>query len=80
MGALKSSKCSRGHKLEEPNLYWRKNGQRECKLCKGERNREQEAKRKALKPKAIRKGRGKAKGPKLMTVRARILAQAGQKK
>ncbi len=38
MGALKSPKCANGHLMKEPNLYWRKNGQRECKACKKKRN------------------------------------------
>jgi hypothetical protein len=33
MGALKSQRCARGHKLTAKNLYARKNGQRECRAC-----------------------------------------------
>lgn len=39
MGALKSSHCSRGHKMDEANLYHRGDGKRECLTCKRERNR-----------------------------------------
>lgn len=38
MGALKSTRCSKGHLLKEPNLYFRTNSQRECKKCKELRN------------------------------------------
>lgn len=47
MGALKSDRCSKGHALKDPNLYYRKDGQRECLKCKAERNKEAEAIRKA---------------------------------
>jgi hypothetical protein len=33
MGALKSLRCARGHKLAGKNLYLRRNGQRECRAC-----------------------------------------------
>ncbi len=33
MGALKSLKCSRGHRLVGKNLYIRKDGTRECRQC-----------------------------------------------
>jgi hypothetical protein len=33
MGALKSPKCSRGHRLAGKNLYIRANGTRECRTC-----------------------------------------------
>jgi len=39
MGALKSDKCSQGHKMVEGNLYHRRDGKRECLTCKRERNR-----------------------------------------
>ena len=39
MGALKSPRCSKGHRLAGKNLYLRKNGQRECKKCSLERSR-----------------------------------------
>ena len=39
MGALKSLKCSKGHVMEDPNLYHRGDGKRECLACKKERNR-----------------------------------------
>lgn len=34
MGALKSAKCSRGHLMRDPNLYYTKSGQRQCLRCK----------------------------------------------
>lgn len=34
MGALKSARCSRGHKMAGDNLVQRKNGGRECRKCK----------------------------------------------
>lgn len=37
MGALKSSKCSKGHRLIEGNLYVRKDGQRQCRKCQMQR-------------------------------------------
>src|SRR5882724_2103615 len=33
MGALKSQRCARGHKMVSKNLYMRANGQRECRAC-----------------------------------------------
>lgn len=39
MGALKSSHCSKGHPMAEPNLYMRGDGKRECLTCKRNRNR-----------------------------------------
>ena len=39
MGALKSERCSRGHRMVVENLYMRPNGKRECLTCKRERNR-----------------------------------------
>ena len=40
MGALKSLKCAKGHLLAGKNLYLRKNGQRECRLCSLKRSRQ----------------------------------------
>lgn len=37
MGAIKSATCSKGHPMEGENLYWRKNGARECRACMKER-------------------------------------------
>lgn len=48
MGALKSPRCSKGHKLAGKNLYIRKDGQRECRTCSLLRARAQsDRKRKA---------------------------------
>lgn len=33
MGALKSAHCSKGHPMKDPNLYYRKDGGRQCKAC-----------------------------------------------
>lgn len=33
MGALKSPKCSKGHRMIPDNLYVYPNGKRECKKC-----------------------------------------------
>lgn len=46
MGALKSSRCSRGHKLSGKNLYIRTDGTRECRKCSLERSRKQREQRK----------------------------------
>lgn len=63
MGALKSDRCSKGHSLKDPNLYYRKDGQRECLKCKAARNKEAEqvrkAKRLAEKPFREKKARKK---------------------
>jgi len=41
MGALKSPKCSKGHKMADPNLYYRpSDGMRECLKCKLRRAKE----------------------------------------
>lgn len=37
MGALKSSKCRKGHSLRGNNLYIRKDGTRECRACSNRR-------------------------------------------
>lgn len=54
MGALKSAKCSKGHKMTARNLYVRANGQRQCKKCTDIRNKlyqaEEKAKRRRLRP------------------------------
>lgn len=68
MGALKSSKCSKGHVLKAPNLYYRTNGQRECKKCKELRNAEIKEKR--------RKGLLKP-APKRVTKKS-IIARGGE--
>jgi hypothetical protein len=39
VGALKSFKCSKGHRLVEGNLYIRKDGSRECKKCSKARSK-----------------------------------------
>ena len=39
MGALPSERCSKGHLMQDPNLYHRRDGKRECLTCKRERNR-----------------------------------------
>lgn len=33
MGALKSTKCSKGHRMSGKNLYVRADGSRECRKC-----------------------------------------------
>ena len=43
MGALKSLECSHGHPMEDPNLYHRPDGKRECLTCKRERNKGRKA-------------------------------------
>jgi hypothetical protein len=56
MGAIKSPVCSNGHPMVPENLYYRSNGQRECKACKAQRNQAAEEKRKAAlakKPKKL---------------------------
>jgi hypothetical protein len=39
MGAIKSPKCSKGHKMTADNVYVRAKGQRECKKCSLARSR-----------------------------------------
>ena len=55
MGALKSTHCSRGHRMEPSNLYMRGDGKRECLTCKRERNR-------GRKSDAVVKDRGSVSG------------------
>lgn len=56
MGALKSPRCSKGHKMVEPNLYFRPDGKRECRKCKSERGKVARREAKRLKgPKPRRK-------------------------
>jgi hypothetical protein len=49
MGAIKSKKCSAGHRMAGDNLYFRKDGSRECRKCAAAR---QKARRKRLKNEA----------------------------
>jgi hypothetical protein len=72
MGAIKSPRCSLGHKMKDPNLYYRSDGKRECLTCKDRRNRESNAARKAARVPKPRKPRGKAKSP---TLKQRIIAK-----
>ena len=47
MGALKSSKCSWGHRLAGDNLYVSKDGKkRECRKCAKRRAKDSKARRK----------------------------------
>jgi hypothetical protein len=46
MGALKSPKCSKGHRMVEGNLYYSKTGQRACRKCSIARVRAARAKAK----------------------------------
>jgi hypothetical protein len=93
MGALKSLKCSKGHKMADPNLYYRKDGQRQCKKCKDLKNKEQEAKRKKLakmgprlppKPRPSMKGikhkphKPHGPGNRKPTLKMRIIAKGGE--
>jgi len=49
MGALKSPKCSKGHPMKDPNLYYRSDNQRECLKCKLKRAHDRRVKVKAAK-------------------------------
>lgn len=40
MGAPKLKQCIRGHRMAGKNLLLRKDGQRECRLCKAVRAKE----------------------------------------
>lgn len=66
MGALKSAKCSKGHRMRDPNLYYRKDGQRQCKKCKDLINKKQDLKRKKLSK------------VKRATLKQRIVARGGE--
>lgn len=87
MGALKSLRCSKGHRMADPNLYYRADGQRQCKKCKDLKNKEQEKKRKAALKAAGIKTRRYGKGPRVkkakprkkraLTLKQRILAKGG---
>jgi len=33
MTGIKSEKCARGHLMQPPNLYLRRDGQRQCRAC-----------------------------------------------
>jgi hypothetical protein len=48
MGALKSPRCSKGHKLSGDNLYLRHDGQRQCKKCALARSRATTASKRKL--------------------------------
>lgn len=61
MGALKSPKCSRGHAMKDPNLYYRSDGNRECRRCKTERMRELRKRRAILKMSQLPKKRKERK-------------------
>lgn len=50
MGALKSPKCSRGHRLAGRNLYQRADGTRECRKCSLLRSKRQWRKKKNVQP------------------------------
>lgn len=39
MGALKSPHCHNGHAMSGDNLYFRKDGTRECRQCSRDRQR-----------------------------------------
>ena len=59
MGALKSPKCSKGHRLAGKNLYQRSNGQRECRKCSLARNAKWKRNSKPIARKtSLRKKRG----------------------
>lgn len=75
MGALKSSKCSKGHLMRGPNLYIRANGQRQCKACIDIRNKAYEKKRKA-ESRRRRAAKKLANGPKTISGQHRAQAAA----
>lgn len=71
--------------MADPNLYYRKDGQRQCKKCKDLKNKEQEKKRKAAKKAAGIKTRRYGKGPRPYkpkirkpTLKQRIIAKGGE--
>jgi hypothetical protein len=85
MGAIKSPKCSLGHKMKDPNLYYRSDGKRECLTCKVRRNREANLARKSsrlIKPKPTRKPRAKERGvqikPSKPSLKKMIIARGGE--
>jgi hypothetical protein len=72
MGALKSYKCSKGHRMVPSNLYIGSNGLRQCKKCAKARAQAQfEASRK-LKPRKSKAQRTDRSGGVAQVVRATV--------
>jgi hypothetical protein len=85
MGAIKSPKCTLGHKMSDPNLYYRSDGKRECLTCKNRRNRDSNLARKKSrldKPKPARKPRAKERGgqikPSKPSLKKMIIERGGE--
>lgn len=87
MGAIKSPRCSLGHKMKDPNLYYRSDGKRECLTCKDRRNRESNLARKAArvgkvklprKPRAKGVPSGRPRKVQAPTLKQRIIAKGGE--
>lgn len=79
MGAIKAVVCRRGHAMVDPNLYYRGNGQRECKACK-ELGRAAKKKERDAEPRERKKRvvvRPVARHKRKPTIKQQILRRGG---